>query len=40
MACIPDLYLKNHLIEKDMPEEMVKIIKEITEDGDGKERCG
>ena len=32
MACIPDLYLKNHLIEKDMPEEIIKIIKEITKD--------
>lgn len=40
MACIPDLCVENHLLEKDMPEEMVKIIKEITEDGDGKERCG
>lgn len=40
MACIPDLYLKDHLIEKDMPEEMVKIIKETTKDGDRKERCG
>lgn len=32
MTCIPDLYLKNHLIEKDMPEEIIKIIKEITKD--------
>lgn len=39
MACIPDFIFKNHLIEKDMPEEIVKIIKEITEDKDGKERC-
>lgn len=34
MVCIPDLYLKYHLIEKDMPEEIIKIIKEITEDRD------
>lgn len=29
MACIPDLYLKNHLLEKDMPEEILKEIKNI-----------
>ena len=34
MACIPDLYLKYHCIEKDMPEEIIKTIKEITEDRD------
>lgn len=32
MTCITDLYLKNHLIEKDMPEEIIKIIKEIIKD--------
>ena len=28
MTCIPDLYLENHLIEKDIPEEIIKIINE------------
>ncbi len=29
MACISDLYFKNHLLEKDMPEEILKKIKEL-----------
>lgn len=34
MACIPDLYLKNHLLEKDMPEEILKEIKELLKESE------
>ena len=34
MACIPDLYLKSHLIEEDMPEEMLKEIKEAVKESE------
>lgn len=32
--CIGAMWETPIILEKDMPEEMVKIIKEITEDGD------
>lgn len=38
MVCIPDLYLKYHLLEKDMPEEILKEIKELLKESGSNDK--